>query len=81
MVKHAIVLGMVGGVGQIVKRALMEEKSSILSDMYQEFVQVIDREYNRVFGSEENVLGGNIPFMFPNVHIPTDSLEDWSLSC
>jgi hypothetical protein len=72
---------MIGGIGHIVKKALLKEGNSAFSNAYEEFVYVINREYSRVFGSVESVLGDEFPFMYPNESVPSDSLEDWSLKC
>lgn len=80
--KITTVLAMLGGIGAINERALRQEPGGgVFKSAYERFVYVVDREHRWLFGDESKVHGEEIPFVLPAVHVPTDALSDWSLSC
>lgn len=72
--KITTVLGLLGGIGELNKRALQR------ANKYADFVTVIKREYDMVFGRLE-LQGEDLPFAKPNVKVPEDQLSDWELTC
>jgi len=86
---------MLGGVGDINKRALRREKdvpaphvqdASLLSETghfkssYDRFVYILNREHSMLFGKGK-LNGEDIPISLPADAVPSDKLSDWTLSC
>lgn len=76
--KITTVLAMLGGVGAVVRNALMKEFDDLYGSSYNRFVYVLNREYKLVF--EGRVKGRNIPLQLPNSNVP-DVLSEWNLAC
>jgi hypothetical protein len=80
--KITTVLAMLGGVGSIVQDGLEAEAdpSGEYKSLYDRFVYVTNREYERVFGTGR-LLGEEIPIAMPKTRVPQDQLSDWELTC
>lgn len=79
--KITTVLAMLGGIGPLVEQALKADKVTFnQQNAYERFVDIINREYHRVFGNEDQVLGDDVEFGMPHDVIPS-VLDDWKLSC
>jgi hypothetical protein len=79
--KITTVLAMLNGIGPITQRGLEMEKDAKYGTAYNRFVYIVDREHKLLFGSEEQVLGDNIPLKLPNAHFDYETLSDWDLDC
>ncbi len=79
--KITTVLAMLNGIGHITQRALELEKDPQYGNSYNRFVHVVNREHTLLFGSEEQVLGDQLPLMRPNAEFNFDTLSDWELEC
>jgi hypothetical protein len=79
--KITTVLAMLGGIGEINQRFLRAEKDPEFGTSFNRFVYIVNREHSLLFGSEKEVLGGEIPLMLPKDEVPTDQLKDWDLKC
>jgi hypothetical protein len=80
--KITTVLAMLGGVGPIVQEGLSAEADPTheFKNLYERFVSVTNREYERVFGT--GVLAGEgMPVALPKARVPQDQLADWELKC
>jgi hypothetical protein len=88
--KITTVLAMLGGVGSIVQDGLEAEVDRPSGDeteedkgfksLYERFVYVTNREYERVFGSGP-LSGQEVPIAVPKARVPQDQLSDWELKC
>jgi hypothetical protein len=88
--KITTVLGMLGGVGPVVQKALMLEEDvratqSAPEDLsfrssYARFVYVVKREHELLFGTEP-LPGEDFPLQLPSTPVPSDQLSDWTLAC
>jgi hypothetical protein len=88
--KITTVLGMLGGVGPVVQKALMLEEDvraaqSTPADQsfrssYARFVYVVKREHELLFGTEP-LPGEDFPLQLPSTPVPSDQLSDWTLAC
>lgn len=90
--KITTVLGMLGGVGPIVQKALMREDDLRAKQVsaevelphfhsaYERFVYVVKREHELLFGTGA-LAGEDIPLQVPSIPVPSDQLSDWQLSC
>jgi hypothetical protein len=82
--KITTVLGMLGGIGNIVAKGLKHDKDPILTKVsaYDRFVSVVKREHELVFGEGTGFLSGDdVPFQAPGVKVPSDQLADWANPC
>jgi hypothetical protein len=88
--KITTVLGMLGGVGPVVQKALMLEEDvratqSAPAELsfrssYARFVYVVKREHELLFGTEP-LPGEDFPLQLPSTPVPSDQLSDWTLTC
>jgi hypothetical protein len=88
--KITTVLGMLGGVGPVVQKALMLEEDvratqSGPEDLsfrssYARFVYVVKREHELLFGTEP-LPGEDFPLQLPSTPVPSGQLSDWTLTC
>lgn len=79
--KVTTVMGMLGGVVDLVRQGLMARQDSYSgTSSYERFLTVISREYGMVFGGNSTLPGSDMPFALPAVQVPTGSLSDWQ-SC
>jgi hypothetical protein len=88
--KITTVLAMLGGVGPIVQDGLEAEvdrpsgdeteQDKVFKSLYERFVYVTNREYERVFGSGP-LSGQEVPIAVPKARVPQDQLSDWELKC
>jgi hypothetical protein len=88
--KITTVLGMLGGVGPVVQKALMLEEDvraaqSTPADQsfrssYARFVYVVKREHELLFGTDP-LPGEDFPLQLPSTPVPSDQLSDWTLTC
>lgn len=76
--KITTVLAMLGGIGDLVARALKSEPDSLHGTAYHRFVHIVNHEFSLVFPSESAVLGDEFDFVIPNSTIPSDKLSDWA---
>lgn len=79
--KITTVLAMLNGIGSITERGLKLEKDEKFGNSYNRFVYILNREHKLLFGSEEQVLGDDLPLKLPNAHFDFKSLSDWNLEC
>ncbi len=77
--KITTVLGMLGGVGNLVAQKLKREIDGTYESSFDRFVYVVNREYSKVFGNDV-LPGSDIPIQLPQKQVPT-VLSDWKLSC
>jgi hypothetical protein len=88
--KITTVLGMLGGMGPVVQKALMLEEDvratqSAPEDLsfrssYARFVYVVKREHELLFGTDP-LPGEDFPLQLPSTPVPSDQLSDWTLTC
>lgn len=93
--KITTVLGMLGGVGPIVEKALMRETDIASANSFtngnqdvqltfasshERFVYIVKREHELLFGTDP-LPGEDFPLMVPPIAVPNDQLSDWELSC
>lgn len=82
--KITTVLAMLGGVGELVKEGLLQEKDKTkggYASLYHRFVAVVNREYELAFGGIEQVLGSEVEWALPSSRVPSTELSDWKLDC
>jgi hypothetical protein len=91
--KITSVLAMLGGVGGLTGDKLKQEKDipsppsssseqRVFKNLYERFVYVVNREYEMVFGTVDDVLvGEGVDVFLPANTIPNTELSDWVLSC
>lgn len=93
--KITTVLGMLGGVGPIVHKALLKEAdvpathatvnnelpaAGQFKSSYERFVYIVKREHELLFGTGP-LPGEHIPLQYPANAVPSDMLSDWELTC
>lgn len=76
--KITTVLAMLGGVGDVVKSALLKESDEKYGSAFDRFVYIIDREYKLIF--ENSMKGTEVPLQLPKVRVPK-VLSEWKLAC
>ncbi len=86
--KITTVLAMLGGVGPLVGEGLRKEKDALRSaakgsvvTSYEVFVDVVNREHQRVFGAGTGFVGHDVSLQLPRVRVPSDQLVDWTNPC
>lgn len=93
--KITTVLAMLGGVGDIVEKALKKEADVTarlttlnkelpaqghFRNSYDRFVYIVKREHELLFGNKD-LPGEHVPMQAPRTPVPQDQLSDWELTC
>jgi hypothetical protein len=88
--KITTVLGMLGGVGPVVQKALMLEEDVRAAQSTPPAhtnptadargVYVVKREHELLFGTDP-LPGEDFPLQLPSTPVPSDQLSDWTLTC
>lgn len=80
--KITTVLAMLGGIGDITAAALKSDKVlSTGKNAYEAFVEVVAHEHRLLFGTEDEVLGGDTPMALPSAKLAHNLLADWDIQC
>jgi hypothetical protein len=80
--KITTVLGMLGGIGDATAKALKTDKVQFTGEnAYDAFVNIVKKEHELLFGSEDQVLGDDVPMFLPSAHLSMDMLSDWNIDC
>eukprot|EP01084_Bolivina_argentea_P140791 247449_1 len=70
--KITTVIGVNGGTSQFTKYGLKQE------GLYDRFINVMEQQYKKVFGDNVNKIKTNHEWVVPNIHIPTQYLNDFT---